>query len=453
MEVDSKPANSLETKWNMHELLSLLVPIFAILFMASAAGLFERVCLARYSLQSLEGAIQAVYILQILQFPLISFANMAQAFIGKHLGSGEPREAGRCVWQMGWISLFSMGLTVPVGIAAGLFFLKSQSAALGYFITLMSINFLFPLGAALSAFYLALGKTSFILRRNLAAYSLSVILAPVFIFGIPHLLTPLGALGAAISVAVGRLVFCASLFFNFIHSPWSETYGTRQWKIDFSKIKSYSRIGIPRALGRGLTLLVWGMTSHFMAMKGGDYLVVLSIGGTVILFCYFFADSLIQSLTVIFSRCLGTKQYQEISKSWRAGLIAVAVLAGMLSIPLLTFPDFVLSFFFADLPTGPLREYLRLTLYWVWGWVLFSNLAGVSLSFLLAMKDTFYYMAVMFMTLLTSALPVYFFINHLGCDPDKFWMILMLEYFLIFCFYTCRAYWLRRTLKIAPLAV
>lgn len=434
------------TQTGMRELLFLLMPIFAILSMAAGVGFFERICLSRYSLESLEGAVQAVYILQIFQLPLVSFANMAHTFIGKYLGSGEPHEAGSCIWQIGWISLFSMVLTLPLGFLARALFLKSSQEVSVYFTTLLGINFLFALGAALSSFYLAQKKTYFIISTHLTVALLTLISAPALIFGIPNLIPSFGVLGAALSIVVGRLVFCGILLYDFLRSPALEIYRTDRWKVDFSKIRHYLQIGMPRALGRSLTMLVWVVTSHFMTRKGGDYLVVLSIGGTVVLFCYFFSESLIQSLTLIFSRYLGSQQYKEIIKSWRAGLFFVVILSGCLSIPLIIFPDFVLSFFFVELPLGHLREYLRLTLLWVWGWVFFSTLAGLFLSFLLAMQDTFYYMTVMSLTVLTSALPVYFFIYHLAWSPDKFWLIMMTEYFIVFCLYSMRAYWLGRKL-------
>src|ERR1700688_3068034 len=95
------------SKGSIRELLSLVLPIFIILFTACSVGFFERICLSRYSLETLEGSIQAIYVLQIFQFPLINFANMTQAFIGKHLGAREGKEVGPCVWQMGWIFLLS----------------------------------------------------------------------------------------------------------------------------------------------------------------------------------------------------------------------------------------------------------------------------------------------------------------------------------------------------------
>jgi MATE family multidrug resistance protein len=435
-------------KGSIRELLSLVLPIFAILFTSCGVGFFERICLSRYSLETLEGSIQAIYVLQIFQFPLINFANMTQAFIGKHLGAREGKEVGPCVWQMGWIFLLSMLFIVPLGMLASSLFFRGatgEASATIYFYLLLGINFLYPLGAALSSFYLVQGETNFIMRSTLIAYGLNLILDFILIFGIPHVLPSLGVLGAALSIVISRLVFCGILFIYFLKQPNREQYRTNQWKIDFSKIRHYIRVCSPRAIGRGLTLLAWALTSHFMAIQGGDYLLVLSIGGTVVLFCYFFADSLIQALTLIFSRYIGAQEYQKIWKSWRAGLLLVGVVNGGLSIPFLFFPDFTLSFFFAELPIGPLREYLRLSLCWIWGWVLCNSLAGLFLPFLLAIEDTYFYMTVMLLTLITSTLPVYFFINHLNWAPDKFWLILMVEHFIILCFYSLRVHWIQRS--------
>jgi MATE family multidrug resistance protein len=448
-EAVSAPLSS--SKGGIRELLSLVLPILILQCIASAAGFFERICLSRYSLTALEGAIQAIYILQIFQFPLINFANMAQVFIGKHLGAGKPQEAGPCVWQMGWISLLSMLFIVPLGIVASALFFKGsvgEVPATIYFNMLLGFNFLFPIGAALTAFYLVLGQGYFIFRATFIAYAMNVGLDLALIFGIPGLIPPLGILGLSWSIVFGRLLFCGILVVYFLKQSNRQIYQTAQWKIDFPKIFHYFRVCAPRAAGRILTLLTWAFTSNLMVIKGGDYLVVLSIGGTIVLFCYFFTDSLIQALTMVLSRYLGANQPQEMGRSWRAGLLLSLSVIGALSVPFLIFPDFILSFFFPELPMGLLLEYLRWSLYWIWGWIFVNGLAGLFLSIVLAMQNTSFYLTVMSLSLLTSALPVYYFINRLNWAPDKFWMILMIEQSIVLILYASRVYWLRR--KGAP---
>lgn len=436
------------SKGSIYELLSLVLPIFIIVFAPCGVGFFERICLSRYSFETLEGSIQAIYILQIFQFPLINLANMTQAFLGKYLGAGKSEEAGPCVWQMGWISLLSMLVIVPLGILASWFFLKGvtgEKSATIYFYTLLGINFLYPLGAVLSSFYLAQGRRNFIIRPTLVAYGLNLVLDFVLIFGIPSVLPSLGILGAALSIVISRLVFCGILFTNFLRQSYREQYRTDQWRINFSKIWHYLRVCSPRAIGRVIGLLSWALTGHFMAIKGGDYLIVLSIGGTLILFSYFFTDSLIQALTLIFSRYIGAQQYQKIWKSWWAGFLLAGIVNAVLSIPLLFFPDLTISCFFGEVPIDPLRGLLRLSLCWIWSWIFFNSLAGLFLPILLAVQDTFFYMVIVVMTLLTSVFPVYFFINQLNWAPDRFWLILMVEHFIILCLYALRVYWIQRS--------
>lgn len=435
------------TKGGVRELLTLVLPIFTLLFTPCLVGFFERIFLSRYSLEALEGSMQALYVLQIFQFPLINFANMTQVFVGKHLGAGESEEVGHCVWQMAWISLLSMLLIVPLGMLISPFFLKGVAGeihATTYFNTLLGATFLFPLGAALSSFYLVQERIYFMIKSTFFAYGLMLFLESVLILGIPHILPPLGTLGASLSMGIGRLLFCMILFICFLKQPYLELYQTNRWKIDFHKIRTYLRVCAPRAGGRVFALLAWAFSSHFMAIKGGYYPLVLSIGGTLILFCYFFTDSLIQALTVIFSRYLGAKHYQEIWKSWRAGLFLVLLIAGTLSIPFLIFPDIILSFFFKEVPTGQLLEYLHNTLYGVWGWGLINNLAGLFLPLLLARQDTLFYIIAVFFAVLTSAIPVYFFIYRLNWAPDKFWLILIVEQFVLLCLYAFRTLWLQK---------
>jgi Na+-driven multidrug efflux pump len=121
-------AIALNNAWK--ELLLLFFPILIILLGGSAVGSFERVCLARYSLDALNSSVEAVCALRFFQLSCIAFANMAQIFIGEYIGSKKPEKAGVCAWQMIWLSVLSMLLILPIVRLWDLHFSKERSIAL-----------------------------------------------------------------------------------------------------------------------------------------------------------------------------------------------------------------------------------------------------------------------------------------------------------------------------------
>jgi MATE family multidrug resistance protein len=425
------------------ELLALFFPIITVLFLGSFVGSIERICLARHSLEALNGGVQAICALQFFQLTCIVFANMTQVFIGEHLGSNEFSKVGNRVWQMIWLSLLSMMIIFPLSTVTAPFFFKGtehKDISSAYFQVLISGNFLFPLGAALSAFFLAQGKRWIVVWSSIGAYILNLALDLLLIFGIPSLFPPMGAQGAAWSGLIAKLAFCSILFFQFLAKPNRELYKTQLFQVTPSSLWNCIRVCTPRATGKAFAILIWTATTYLMIAKGGHYLSVLSIGTTLTLFCCFLSESLIQSLSVLISRYLGSKEYLKLWKICRYGLFFALAISSLLAIPLLIFPDFVLSFFFSELPSELERQFLRNTLYWIWFWVFFNSVNSPLLSFILAARDTVYYMIVMSLTWLTSWLPIYYCLYHLKWSPDKFWFILIFDQLIVLSLNAYRVY-------------
>ncbi|MBI3211312.1 MAG: hypothetical protein HYZ47_01320 [Simkania negevensis] len=242
---------------------------------------------------------------------------------------------------------------------------------------------------------------------------------------------------------IGRLMFCLILFSRYIGGICREKYRTDQWKVEFFSLWSYLKVCIPRCLGRICTLLVWSVTTYFIIIKGKDHLSILSIGSSLILLCSFFSESIMQSMTLIVSRYLGARNYPKLWKSYRIGFLFTFVFCGILAIPFLLFPRFVLSFFFLEVPTGFLGQQLELTIYWIWIWILCSNISTQLIAFLIAKRDMLFYMSIMLLTWVTSCLPVYICFHHLAWPPSAFWLILIADQCIVSIIYGWRIYQLK----------
>jgi MATE family multidrug resistance protein len=424
-ELMASPANNL-TKFpqgSVRELLALAAPLFLILFSGCLLSFLERIWFARFSIHALEASVNAVYLLRIFQMPCIALAMMAQAFVGYYNGAKQLTSIGCCIWQMIWFSIFSMIITVPLSFAAyHIFFrgLEIEQTVAPYFFILVFCNFLFPLGAALSSFYLGRGKIKFIVLATVGAHLLNAGLDIAFIFGIDPWLPPMGIKGAALATLVAQGSLCILLFVLFLKKSHQETFGTHQWAFQPKAFWRYISPAIPRAFGRLALFAFWAATTHIMASKGGDYLLILTIGGTISMFLTFLCDGVLQAFVVLISNALGAQNYDRLKKFLGSGFILLFALACILALPLVIFPQTTLSLF--SIKDG-LTESIRYTLLWVWLHTLAVVVNALLLSVLISFKDTLFILISNLCASVVGYFPTYFCMNYFKLSPDKFWLL------------------------------
>jgi multidrug resistance protein, MATE family len=431
---------------SVRELLVLAAPIFLILFSSCLLGFVERLWFSHFSLNALEASLNAVYILRIFQLPCVALAMMAQAFVGYYNGAKKLTSIGCCIWQMIWFSFFSMMITVPLSFFAHRIFLKgleTEQTASPYFFILVFSNFLFPLGAALSSFYLGRGKMIFIALATLMTQALNAGLDRALIFGIDPWIPPMGIKGAALATFATQGAFCLVLLALFLQKSNRDAYGTHQWTFQPKAFWRYISPAFPRAFGRLVLFTGWAANTHIMAAKGGEYLLILTIGGTVSMFLSFLGEGVLQAFVVLISNAIGSENYHRLRIFLRSGFIILIVLGGLLAVPLVFFPDTILAWFSLK---EVVTERLHSSLFWVWLHTVILILNGIFLSVLLSFKDTLF---ILFANLCTSAagyLPAYIGMSFLKLPPDKFWLLTCLTMIFSTSLYAWRIYqkkWLR----------
>ncbi|MFS8564121.1 MAG: hypothetical protein LVR00_07345 [Rhabdochlamydiaceae bacterium] len=148
--------------------------------------LIEKLFLARISKEVMEVAVNAAYVAQIFQAPCVALAMMAQVYVGRWIGAQNYKSVGPGIWQFIWFSILSMCIVFPIGwICSDLYFRDTALSGVGvpYARFLMAINFLYPLGAALSCFYLGQGKTLLIVIATISSQLVKLLFAYLLIFG------------------------------------------------------------------------------------------------------------------------------------------------------------------------------------------------------------------------------------------------------------------------------
>jgi multidrug resistance protein, MATE family len=398
-----------------------------LLGLISTTGYIERLLLAEYSTAALAGSLNGFFLARVFQAACLSVIVIGQAYVGLYHGAGQHKNIGSCVWQLIWFSIISIAFVTPIGFLSEevLFSDTSiESAESGYFALLCGFNFLYPLGSALSAFYLGRGITLPIVLMTVGACLLNIGLDVLLIFGY-HWIPEMGATGAAIGRVAAQGTLCIILLFLFLSRYNRETYGTNIWSFSPKLFWHYVRPGILRALAAFPALGDWVVVSRFMSLKSEAHLLVFSLGSTIFYFLMFVGDGLFQTMVTVSSNQIGKKEYSSVWKSLASGLVIIATAGLVLTIPFFIFPQTLVYFFNSASSYPQLITIYHEINHWLWLTVIAYSLNALSLGVIVASRDTLFLLCYYFFFWLVSFAPVYITMELLGWSADKFWLIVM----------------------------
>lgn len=432
---------------SFRELVRLFAPILLMTFSSCLFLFVEKLLLARLSLDAMEAAINAAYASQIFQAPTVALAMMAQVFVGQWRGAREWTSIGPGVWQFIWFSLLSMIITIPVSLYYGQSYFHGtniEGIVLPYFYVLVSINFLYPLAATLSCFYIGQGRTRLILWSTVGSQLLKLLVAYPLIFGWSNWIPGLGIMGGAISTVIVQGSFCILLLWIFLNKEHAATFHSRNWSFKPKLFWECIHPGILRAVNRTLVVVSWASIAHLMTLKGGDYLLVLSIGGTLVLFLPFLGDAISQAQITVVSNILGGKNYHLLNKAFRSASALTLITILILSIPLLILPLQTFYYLFPGISLDDAT--IRMVLFGVWVSFACFTFAYVPISYILAFKDTQFSLFMGGMSWINGYLLMYIAIEKIQISADKFWLVLSLMNGSTALLYFWRMKWLQSRL-------
>ncbi len=421
------------------EFFRLFFPIFFILFSTSLFVLVEKVLLACLSVEEMEAAVTIAFVSMIFQVSCAGLAMMAQVAVAKWYGAGHYHAIGPGIWQFIWFSIFSMIITVPIGLLYGNYFLAQtsiQKIALPYFHFTLWINFLIPLGSALSCFYLGQGKTRFVLLSTLGSQILKISLAYLLILGKEPWIPSLGLMGGGISTLIAQGGFCLLLFIGFLHSKNANKYLSRVWYFHPKLFWQYIQPGLLRAVNRISQVICWTSIAHIMVTKGGDYLIILSIGGALALFLPFIGEAISQTETILLSQVMGANRHYLLNKILFIGLICAIFFAALIAIPLIAFPAFTFAKLFPEVSLDfPIVQRL---FFGVWSSFVSYTIGYVGVGYILASKDMYFYFFMGFFIWINGYLLMYIALEHFLIPADLFWTIYSFMHASTACLYFLR---------------
>ncbi len=408
----------------------LSLPLILLASSQSIANALNGFFLAHYSTSVLQAHAIGNALIALFQSACMRMSAEAQIFISQASNSKNEKQVGVYLWQMIWLSILSIFITLPIGVFVSNYYFDNslvQQEAKEYFRLFMYGNFLFPLSTALNAFYSGRGKQKALLFASAGYIFMHTILAKFMI-------SSYGLKGAALSHILSQLIYSASFLFLILRKKNRERFGTNQWKIKLLPILSSMKVGAFNGMSSALMSLSWTVIVKMVATKGPDYLTIVAFGNSCAVFLSFLNLGIGQALSIKASGLIGKKEFHGIWVLVRSASFMVMSILILLIPPLVLFPDSLLSIFFRDYPAQFSKEMcdmLRLSCRLLWIFEFIGGVDRITRGLLTATGDTVY-MFFNYVLLLSigCCLPFYFAINILNFAPGSFWGIMSLTILL-----------------------
>lgn len=405
----------------------------------------DRLILAKYDTNAMIAATASSNTAFIFQFGALSIAMIAEVFVGQLYGAGKYDEVAKPVWQMIWFALLCAIFFIPLGFYADSLFLTPELMTHGApnFRWLMILGAGYPLVGALTAFFVGRGEVKPVVVSVVLANALNLILVVPLVFGL-GIIPEMGAKGAAMATGIAELCSGLLLLYIFLNPQNRQQFKTHQhWHFNKTLFLHCFKIAVPNTIGHMASYAAWAMVLFLLAKRSVEHVTVVSIVLILWSLFSFITEGLQKGVTALAANCIGAKQMQLIPAVLKAGLKLQVILATLLAIPLVVFPNLVVDIFIpihGELnETAQLRELITISCRWLWVAYLFDGMAWVIDGILTAKADTRFIMLMnSFGTWLFCVLPIYYFIVYQGGSP-----IFTLQLISIFCLILASSYFLR----------
>jgi len=395
MDPSSRPS-ILPSSGSIRQVWSLTWPLMIGLVSSGLMIFFDRLILARFSATSLNAgatAGTASYLFLIIPFSLVA---MSEVFTGRLQGEGEQRRIGNAVWQMIWVSLFSLPFFAASSfLAAPLLFSYSDFTDQErlYFQNLLLFAPFSCSTVALSGFFIGLGKPRSVTLSMILGNVLNIVLAILFTFGygpIPQM----GIKGAAYATGLSQVFQTTLLFFLFLKKENRDRYGTSQYAMQWTLIKEGIRVGLPTGLGHVMEVAAYVLFFQVIAAHQSSSLTIVAILQSIFILTSFLTEALSKSTTALIANFIGQRLPKNVyDKTLRSAGILHVLISASFALLFLSFPSFFLEFFLGEgsraiLVDPGLQESFLYASFWMCLFFMVDGLNWILTGALVAAFDT-----------------------------------------------------------------
>lgn len=417
---------------SLKQILFLSIPLMLSCLSGSLMYFVDRLILANYSELAMNAATNAGMFAALFNYGGVAIAGMAEVFVGQFNGAKQIRKTPVAVWQMIYFSLALSLIFVPMGLFSGELFVAKPLEAEGvpYFRWVMGFGFLYPLTAALSAFFIGLGRPIPVTIATIVSNVANALLDFIFIFGVEGWLSPMGAQGAAIATVISLFLQAAFLFAIYLNRHNRQIYGTHDFRVDFKIIKECLRIGYPNAFGHIIEIGAWAVLSPIVIVKGLAYASVVSIGQSIFILFLFMMEGMQKAITAIASNLIGEKKQEVISLLLKNAIYLHLGIIALLALPMLVYPEPLINLFIGEhMSSDPdlIMKYAKKALFWVWVFTAVDGMTWAISGVFTSAGDTLFIMlSNAFSSWGFAIIPLYFVIQIYDVSPTFSWQLIAL---------------------------
>lgn len=407
------------------------VSVPLILTMLSRGLMFfvDRLVVAKYSANSLNALTAAGTNFAVVLFAIYGITGIAQVFAGQANGAGEYKKVPRPVWQMIWFSLFANVVTIPLGILLPEHILAPIVYEEGHVYFELCMFFIFASGAvyALSAFFIAIGRTAYVTYGAIVANLLNLVLAVVFVLGVEGYVEPMGVKGAAVAQIVAESVEALYLLFLFLTKSNRDFYATHDFRFRADVFWSCLKVGVPSCVSHVLELSAWSVIAYILGTVGLVHLTVYSVFQAVFVFFAHIVSGMEKGLTTLVANAIGAKSYGRINTTLLQGFKFLLALCAVILLPIVLNPSLLVQQFLCDLDPQVLaltQAAIHAALGWILIYALIDGLAWLMMGVLTAAGDTKFIMFTNVTNVwLFAVMPVWLAARYDCLQPEHTWAI------------------------------
>jgi MATE family multidrug resistance protein len=426
------------------EISYISLPLMMSLLSTTIMVLVDRLILAHYNIHTVNAVATVINTISTFTCSFVATAAIAEILVGRYNGQKNYRLIASPVWQMIWLALLSYILYLPAVFVFSHHLIPDQVYAEAYpfYFWMMLSGPIFSSVAALSSFFIGIGKTYIVTISSIVANLINILLDLILIFGVENHIDPMGSEGAGIATTIAQIIFFIILMSAFLKRAYREKYHTADYKLNFAIMKQCLQIGLPSTLNAILLLGGWAIIANYIAYAQPQLLTSYNFGLTFYLFFLFYTDALCKGCSAIVSNAIGAKQLNIIplmSKS--AAKLHVLFLLGIF-ICTWIIPEEIIYIFYGDKTHSNDINISELTLILKSLFLLFifEGFIGIYSGILLGGGDTrFILLTNVIATWIFTVLPSIICIKYFNCKASDLYLYIFPFYTsIVFIMYFCR---------------